>query len=525
MAAPSFRYLDAASLAAAAGGDPWQVDDELQAGDPGEISGLADAFHEAGSHLKEADDQFKAAKQQFSDSWDREDTVEHPINDSAEVQRVSAALGGQPDELAKIAVTLQQTAAALATAQKDSAAQIGDLNADLHDIDREIGEAMEELPYRASELIGEAQQLTTAVLDNIQSIRGAYIGQLQGAETALMESGYVPGAIDESDGMPGDTAGEAADQYKNSGQLDKDRETVANAPGGKANHGHLGWSMDQIAADRRLDDYASVTDPANGAARYDGPQEQEEAARLAGSRLADWNLANCTGPVAKDPVLGGDMRDRANARLTMQRQLEDAQLPWSQLPMSADDATRLMNELEVQDRTIALTRLQEMLQLGGMTPDGAAAMVDGISRGVMPQEYLDAAGAAGNVFGSGKDAVREFVDRLPTGRHWQPGIAFTEADIAALSKFGGHLGAVGNAVEFGVGVYDVFVKGESPVDVLVKAGGGMAGAWALAPTGGYVGGAVGGPPGAFVGALLFGTAGAFGGQELAEGALEWVKGK
>lgn len=523
MSAPNFRYLDAASLAAAAGGDPWQVNDELQAGDPGEISGLADAFHEAGSHLSEADAQFNAAKRQFSDSWDREDTVEHPINDSAEVRRVSAALGGQPDELAAIAVTLQQTAAALATAQRDSAAQIDDLNADLLDIDNEIAEEMRTMPYLASESIGEAQQLTKAVLDNIQLIRGAYIGQLESAETSLTESGYVPGAIDESDGTPGDAPQESAGQYQNSGQLAKDQATSAKARRAHPN-GHLGWSMDEIAADRRLDDYTSVTDPAKGAARYDGAPAQEEAARLAGGRLADWNLANSTGTVAKDPVLGGDMRDRAKARLTMQRQLEDAQLPWSPLPMSADDATRKMNGLEVQDRAATLARLQDVLQHGGMSPDGAAAVVDGISRGVMPQEYLDAAGAVGNVFGNGKDAVREFVDRLPTGRHWQPGIAFTEADIAALSKFGGHLGGVGSAVEFGVGLYDVVVKGESPVDVLVKASGGMAGAWALAPAGGYVGGAIGGPPGAFIGALLFGTAGAVVGQETAEGALEWVKG-
>jgi hypothetical protein len=229
--------------------------------------------------------------------------------------------------------------------------------------------------------------------------------------------------------------------------------------------------------------------------------------------------------VAKDPVLGGNMRDRAQARLTLQRQLQDGQLPWSKGLMSADDATRLMNGMEVRDRMTALSRLQEQLQLGGMTPAGASAVVDGISKGVMPQEYLDAAGAVGNVFGSGKDAAGEFVDRLPTGRHWQPGIAFTEADIAALSKFGGRLGAVGSAIDLGTGIYDVFVNDASLVDVAVKAGGGMAGAWALAPAGGYVGGVVGGPPGAFVGALLFGTAGALGGQELAEGALEWVKGK
>lgn len=229
---------------------------------------------------------------------------------------MSAALGGQPDELAKIAKTLQQTAAALATAQRDSAALIADLNADLVDIDNEIAAEVNTLPYLAAESIGDAQKATKAVLDSIQSIRGAYIGQLHSGETALMESGYVPGAIDESDAVPGDTPKEAVDEYVKSGQLERDRAIVANAPGGEKNHGHLGWSMDEVAADRRLDDYTSITDPATGAARYEGPQEQEEAARLAGSRLADWNMANSVGPVAKDPVLGGDMRDRSNARLS-----------------------------------------------------------------------------------------------------------------------------------------------------------------------------------------------------------------
>lgn len=165
MSKPNLRWLDTATLVAAAGGDPWEADRELQDGDPGEISGLADAFREAAGHLKDADEQFNIAKRQFEESWDREDTVEHPINDHAEVQKVSAALGGQPEALGKIAVALQEIAAALATAQRDSAATIEDLNADLHDIDEEIGEAMKGMYIEASELITEAQAVTTAALE------------------------------------------------------------------------------------------------------------------------------------------------------------------------------------------------------------------------------------------------------------------------------------------------------------------------------------------------------------------------
>ena len=45
----------------------------------------------------------------------------------------------------------------------------------------------------------------------------------------------------------------------------------------------------------------------------------------------------------------------------MQRQLQTGQLGFSPLPMSADDATRMLDGLEVQDQTAALARLQEQL--------------------------------------------------------------------------------------------------------------------------------------------------------------------
>lgn len=508
MSKPSLRYLDVASLVAAAGGDPWQVNDEIQAGDPGEISDLADAFHAAGGHLKDADDQFNAAKKQFTESWDGEDTVEHPINDSAEVQRVSAALGGQPDELAKIAVTLQQTAAALATAQRDSAAQISDLNADLVDIDNEIAQEMASMPYLASESIGEAQQLTKAVVDNIWSIRGAYIGQLHSAETALMESGYVPSAIDESDAVPGDTPMEAVDDYVKSGQLERDRAIVANAPGGEKNHGHLGWSLDQIAADRRLDDYTSITDPGNGAARYEGPQEQAEAARLAGSRLADWNMANSVGPVAKDPVLGGDMRDRAKARLTLQRQLMDGQLGWSPLSMSADDATRKMNELEMQDRVTTLARLQEGLQSNGMSVEGAQQVADSVARGFIPPELMADVSAFQSSAGQWGEAAENLGEHMPPGV--ATGLNLSQADLDSLTHIGKNLGRVANALEIGIGIYEWQTGQKSFGEASAEVGGSLAGAWALGQVGAGIGAPLG-PAGAFVlgagGAVIGGVAG------------------
>src|SRR6185312_15767829 len=97
--------------------------------------------------------------------------------------------------------------------------------------------------------IDEAEAQTTMSLGTLQNIQGAYIDQLRGAETALLASGYVPDVLDDADAVPGNSATEAADQYKNSGQLDKDRATVAKA---QAEHptgpGMLGWELDEIEA-------------------------------------------------------------------------------------------------------------------------------------------------------------------------------------------------------------------------------------------------------------------------------------
>ena len=94
--------------------------------------------------------------------------------------------------------------------------------------------------------------------------------------------------------------------------------------------------------------------PEKGAARFGDARAREEAGWLAGKRLDDWNVANSTGPVAKDPILGGDMRDRANSDSRCSVSCRPASWGFSPLPMSADDATRMLDGLEVQDQTAAL---------------------------------------------------------------------------------------------------------------------------------------------------------------------------
>ena len=77
---PQLVYLSVPELVGAAGGDPWQIDDTIQAGAPGEISELARSFRAAGTCITETDEEFLKAKKRFEESWDRDDPA-HPIND------------------------------------------------------------------------------------------------------------------------------------------------------------------------------------------------------------------------------------------------------------------------------------------------------------------------------------------------------------------------------------------------------------------------------------------------------------
>lgn len=517
---PHFKWFTADELVAAAGGDPWVIADQLRAGDAGAINDLAQAFHNAGAHVKDADDQFNLAQQTFKESYNRKNGTEHPINEAVEVKKVSAALAGHPEELARVAVDLEQTAAALASAQSDSAAEIDELNAALHAVDAEIDSYGVQIPLVLTQLVGEAKDETTASLHHVEAIQGAYVDQLHTAETAMLTSGYVPDALDDADAVAGNSPMEAAQEYERSGQLAKDQATVD-----QYNREHrTGNDLGGQDAKRRLADYNTITHPDQGAGRYGDDHEKDEASRLAGERLADFNMVNSTGPVPKDPILGGDMRDRAKRRLQLQSQLENAQLGWSPLPMRPDDATRKVDSLEAQDRVTALNRLNGELQQCGLSPGAAAEVVEGIAHGVLPQEYLDAAAAASKVLDGGKDGVRAFAEALPTGRHWAPGAAFSASDVESFVKLGKHMGTAGSALELGVGLYEWLEEGKSPVEIVAKSAGGLAGAWALGEPAAAVGGMIGGPPGAFILGLGGATAGAFGGEWAVEQAIEYLKG-
>lgn len=208
-------WLNVADLIAQAGGDPWEINRSLQAGSPFQISQLAGAFHQAGRCTQEADHAFQPARDRFDAAWNHQNG-DHPINGSAEVQRTVKSLGAQSLQLPKIAVDLENIAAALAEAQKAGASDIAALEAQLQQLDNIIGAAAHDLQdpnldanarSALQSLINDARadaaDDTRSALGQLQGIRNGYSGTLQNSLTTLRADGYDPKPLAPADAQAG----------------------------------------------------------------------------------------------------------------------------------------------------------------------------------------------------------------------------------------------------------------------------------------------------------------------------------
>ncbi len=187
------QHINLALLIDAAGGDPWQVNNTLQSGNPAAIDELASAFHDAGLCTAESSAAFAQARQRFQAAWNRENG-EHPINDSAEVQRATTSLHLQQTQLTAIGTDLEAIAAALAEAQKSAAAKINALQIQLHDIDNRIG-MYQEADFDTAELEQVAIDDTTGILHQLEKLRDDYAGILAASTTNLLSHGYDPAPL------------------------------------------------------------------------------------------------------------------------------------------------------------------------------------------------------------------------------------------------------------------------------------------------------------------------------------------
>ncbi|OBI41550.1 hypothetical protein A5707_07200 [Mycobacterium kyorinense] len=246
--------LSVGDLIAGAGGDPWKMNDELQAGDPAAINNHADAFHAAAGSATEVEGDFQSAKQRFEKGWKHNGT-EHPINESAEVTRATTALQLQKPQLAKIALDLETVAAGLATAQRTSDADIAALDAKLHEIDDAVTAAKAN-DQDSQSLHNAAVEAVRTTLGEIQGVRDGYVATMQSAQpTMAIVKAYEDGA-NEAGETPGLTPTKsdvliAAAGAVSGGTADGVRQAalklIAESPGtgpGKVDPGLLRWLED-----------------------------------------------------------------------------------------------------------------------------------------------------------------------------------------------------------------------------------------------------------------------------------------
>jgi hypothetical protein len=307
----------------------------------------------------------------------------------------------------------------------------------------------------------------------------------------MASEGYATGALQGSDGQNPDFASgaqAAADKY-DSGQRSTDQALV-NSPGP--------WTPEKQAAASRLRDFATINDAT----------ADVDATRYAGQRLDDFHTANASGPLPVDPILGGDARSRAQTRLDWQQKLERGFV--GSAAMTPDEATEWLNQSESTGREIVLERFQDELQRAGMSPGGAAATAEAMAQGAIPQELVALAQGGSKVAGAESEAFKHYGEKVPTGDHWKPGVAYTPEDLESLKNVSGKLGHVGTVLEAAVAIYELNT-GVPAGEVASKFGGGMAGTWLGAEAGALVG-SPGGPVGVFVGALVGGVAGSFAGE-------------
>lgn len=305
------RYISIPFLVAESGGDPWSTNAGLQSGRPARISDLARAFRAAGASTKEAAAAFEAARRRFEAAWNHRNG-EHPINDSAEVQRVSRSLGLQTEQLPKIAVDLEKIAATLAEAQRISARYITALEHDLQDIDDEICEAFADGDHcGVDDLRGEAVDETKAIMFVLGQIRDRYATVLRAALGALRADGADPidiSGVDELLIPPSDANPDLVKRWWDSLSTDQKRLLTDQDPRELGN-------LNGIPAD--------VRDVANRAVMNDDLQRVEDAARqrgLAPDALRDNALNNRDADVFTRPweygLCGTDIARYQNAAKT-----------------------------------------------------------------------------------------------------------------------------------------------------------------------------------------------------------------
>ena len=384
------------------------------------------------------------------------------------------------DKMAKVAVDLQNVAASLAEAQRSGAISISDLDAALQRIDNQIdyelslaaanGETVD-----VSELRQAAVDRTATALGEVRTVRDAYSHQLDESRAQMAAEGYTPDATAvDGEGDEPETARRQAD----AGKYD------AGQRGRRPGVGELAGSMDSREASRRGTATRFRDDQ-----RSDGEASMRSATRASGWRLPHgsrkWSATKGSRDGRRRPHACPDPQE-------WQQRLERA--TWAP-PMTPDQATEWLNRSEAQGRAMVLDRLQEQLQQSGMSPEGAAAATEAMSRGIVPKELVEFAQHGSKVLAGEEQAFKYHREGfITTGQHWKPDVprsARRTSPSSRRSVSSPAVSALPSTLPWGcMRSTTEYPRSRSAS----KVGGGAAGAWA----GGYAGAWAGtflGPPG------------------------------
>ena len=182
------RYISLPHLIAEVGGDPWAINNSLQAGSPAPIYALGQAFRDASGCTAASEAAFDVARRRLSASWNHE---------SPEVQRVARSLATQTSQLVQVGRDLEKVATTLARAQRAGAVMIAAAEANLQRLDSEVvchATDLDDLEQRAIDG-------TKAVLARLSSLRNCYAASLRTTSTTLIPQPDIPKS-EESVGLP-----------------------------------------------------------------------------------------------------------------------------------------------------------------------------------------------------------------------------------------------------------------------------------------------------------------------------------
>ena len=442
----------------------------------------------------------------------------------AAVQRARALFGPSPQPPPPPGASLETAAQSTADAGQRAAVLSGDLVDRHHEF---VGRATRVLTSNAhtdttlDEQLGTAASLTQeggrhldAIVARTRTIaRSAATARTPAAQRAVLQALHTE--VTQADSVVTSTRQRASAiagqirglDYRSGGRIQAAGFGPGGAPQEPAPKPIPGTDPDD--AERRRDQVI-----------VDDPSADPTARRLAQERLNDLKYAHFVGPLPIDPVIGGNGRTRAEARLQFRRLLESQGLPGTG-PLTPDQATQLLDRWEVEGRQAILGNFAQQLQAAGVSPPGIQRAIGEIQSGKTPAQVLhDAADNLSFYGGALGGGAETHGAALPGGRHWGDAPVWSESDAKALEAFGRKLTIAGVGLDAVLTSLDV-AHGAPAGPAAAEFGGRTLGGVAGAAAAGALWGSFVGPEGTLIAGFLGGVAGAFGGDE----AVKWALGR